>query len=295
MNLNKISPRSRSRSEPTLLEHKINYNRNINRDIYRDCDTHISISRARSEYRSEYRSETRPRFNGHETASIIIVGRSDEFTELCENYNFGNKNNLEEDHPYEIRSLSLELVKEFPNAKKHIKLSKFITNDMEEKAKAQSKYYKFGHDFVFEYCIENKVFDTCAHGLNFLCEIVVPRVGFEQYKNIDVTTVTEKTKVIDTDILSTGIRGVQEEIGIDLTTAFGKKILSPMYQNEFRKLHSPHLPYNFTIGTRGHLTECIIVCAYQEDIIECQMVTKDELMDIHFNRLANSTISILDD
>ena len=275
----KLGPCIRSKSVPTISS-------SINHEIKVRSERSLTFSSKSKKYR--------PCFFGRITASFILVGQPDTFDDLCDNYNHCDKIGLENDHPYQIRGLNLNLIKEFPNAKEHVLLSKFITKDMEEKARIESANYKFGHDFVFEHCIKNKILDKNCDKLEFLCELVIPKRQYSKYKNIDVTTVTEKTTYLDENIIDTGIRGVREELGIDLCCEYGKKIMNPIYQNEFRKQYSPHLPYNWKIGSRGRSTECFIVGVEKEDIMECQMLTQEDFSNVQYRRLEKLTLNACD-
>jgi hypothetical protein len=276
MNINQFTARTRSNSEPNISSFKS-----------LDSKFHRSLS-------VPYILEERPCFNGRVTASIIFVGQSGEFNELCDNFNYSCKTKLEKDFPHAIHGLSLDLVRDFPNAELNSKMSGIINYEIKEKAKKVNENYKYGHDFVFNYCINNKLLDFCSQELEYLCEIVIPNFNLEKYQNIDVTTITEKTEPTDGDIIETGIRGVKEEIGIDLELDFGKKIMSPNYQRSFRKKFSPNLPYSFDIGVPGRATGCFIIGTEQDDLLECQILTQEDFTEIKYRRLEKLTINACD-
>lgn len=274
MNINQFVSRCRSNSEPILSS------------SFNSLDLKFKRSSSLREILEE-----RPCFNGRVTASVIFVGKSGDFNELCDNFNYSCKAKLEKDYPHAIHGLSLDLIRDFPNAEFNSKMTDIVNYDLKEKAKQVNENYKYGHDFVFSHCINKKLLDDCSQGLDYLCEIVIPGSNLEKYQNIDITTITEKTESTDGDIIETGIRGVKEEIGIDLESDLGKKIMSPNYQRNFRKNNSPKLPYSFEIGVFGRATECFIIGAHQDDILECQMLTQEDFAEIKYRRLEKLTLN----
>lgn len=228
---------------------------------------HVTLKRSKSEINLFNKRKV---FNGRITASVIIISEIDGLFDVCKNYNESDKSMLFDDRPYKICGLSLDQVKQFPAAK-----SQIVTPEMRKQALDYSKNYRIGRDFVFEDALKKNRFGKIPINLGFLCEVVLPS-GDKRYPNIDLTTVTEKTEDSDKDIIYTAKRGLLEEIGLDVFSNKGKEIFHPRYQEEFRKKYYPSLPYNFSIGTYGKATECIVVGANPEDLISCQIFQTED-------------------
>lgn len=207
--------------------------------------------------------------NGRITASIMLVCQIDGLIDICDDYNRSDRSMLFDDRPYKICGLTMKQVRRFPFTESNF-LTHHITPEMEDLAKNYSSNYRFGRDFIIENSLRHGRFTNMPDNLGLLCEIVIPN-GDKKYPNIDLTTVTEKTEDTDKDIIYTAKRGMLEEVGINLFSTVGKKIFHPVYQENYRKKYYPGLPYNFSIGMYGKATECIVVGANPEDLIECQI------------------------
>lgn len=242
-----------------------------------------TIRRTRSDESMNISSINRKTFNGRITASMIIVSELEGLNEVCENYNQGDKSNLFDDRPYKICALTLDQIKMFPNAKSN-SLSYLITPEMERQAYLNSRNFKYGRDFVLENSLQHARFEGMPSNLGMLCEVLLP-TGDKRYPNIDIGTISEKTEYDDKSILYTAMRGAIEEIGIDLFNKSGREIFHSSYQNDFRKKYYPNLPYNFSIGSFGRATECIVVGAKYEDLIDCQIVKENRLTNEETNYL----------
>lgn len=246
--------------------------------------------------KSEPLIKTRKVFNGVITASIILVSDSDGLSDVCSIYESSNKDNLMNDRPFKVCSLTIDQIKKFPKAKTN-ELSYLVTADMEEKAYSVSKNYELGWDFVLKDSIKNDRLSSLDDRLSILCEIVLPSLDNE-YPNIDVTSVTEKTEIEDKNIIYTAKRGLLEEIGIDMFTDIGTEIFRSKYQKEYRKKYCKNLPYNFKLGEHGKATECLVICAEAEDILDCQNINEQHSILLEesnyrrYERMINDLVSI---
>ena len=230
----------------------------------------------------------RKSFNERITASMILIDNLSNLTDIVDLYDKFDKTKLAKDHPYKLTVQNKKSINKFPLIKEYDSL---ITKDMKNKASLYSPFFTCSKDFVLKSFEFNYNLRNLNDEYGILCEIVLPD-NLNKYKDIDLTTITEKTEEDDVNILYTGKRGVYEEIGLDFFSSYGKKIFNMQYQNEYRKLHNLNIPFNFTLGSSNKKTECFIICADAQYLIDCHISNINEQENL-YNLYEYYTSSVL--
>ena len=236
--------------------------------------------------KSESQIVVNRQIEGYITGCVVLIipkqSKKASPNDICKIYDQMDKTLLHKDKAHSLCAVTLQEIENFQSTKTQEIHKKLITESMKDCAKKRSPDYKYGYDFVFKFCIKQNIFKNNMNNLLFLTQIVIPTSN-RRFPNIDITNVTEKTEpAVDRCIRDTCIRGVYEELGIDLNSPFGEKILSFKYQYDFRNQYSTNLPYNMDLD--NNTSKVYFICADSFDLIQCQK-NRMSVEDIHLLKL----------